>query len=258
MGGEDVEDEELLWTQPVVATESAAGSASSDDDEDDAATTREPARKKAKTPQQVLLQSGRNLSEQTTKEQAVFLNTALQHYRLLRGHHDETTPPLPAVLPHFLIPPSQGTLLERIRSAISMQQIKKQWKHKSCPCVLIVCLSARRSVAVLKELASLQLRAFKLFPKSGSIAEHTSMLQSVAPCPLAVGTPHRLLALQSVLRLDHTRLVVLDGCCSQKQYTVCTLPDTAPHCMEWLERVVLPQVVKKKKTGEPSCNIAFL
>jgi len=130
---------------------------------------------------------------------------------------------------------------------------------------LIVCISARRAVAALKELASLKVRAAKLFPKNGSVEEQRQQLSGAA-VGLAVGTPHRLLQLMAVagdsddgpqrqqrlLTLDRTQLVVLDCQLSHKQFTVCTLPDTAPHCMKLIQDSVLPQLKKRK-----DCKIAF-
>ena len=134
---------------------------------------------------------------------------------------------------------------------------------------LIVCISARRAVSLLKELAPLRVRTAKLFPKNGTIEEQRQQL--MASISLAVGTPHRLGQLlapdpavdagdgssrrrdQSLLSLEHTRLVVLDCHLSHKQYTVCTLPDTAPSCMALVRDHVLPQLQKRK-----DCKVAFL
>ena len=120
----------------------------------------------------------------------------------------------------------------------------------------------------MKELASLKVRAAKLFPKNGSVTEQQSQLAQQG-IGLAVGTPHRLLQLasgekndvndsnkkggQNCLSLfDRTQLVVLDCELSHKQFTVCTLPDTAPHCMGLLRESILPQLKKRK-----DCKIAF-
>lgn len=126
---------------------------------------------------------------------------------------------------------------------------------------LIVCLSARRAVAVLKGLAPLGVRAAKLFPKNGPVAEQRQQLSS-GGFGIAVGTPHRLRQLTAAadggqhhrraLTLDRTQLVVLDCELSHKQFTVCTLPDTAPHCMGLIRDSVLPELKKRK-----DCKIAF-
>lgn len=131
---------------------------------------------------------------------------------------------------------------------------------------VIVCISARRAVAVLKQLASLKVRAAKLFPKNGSVAEQRKQLEQPG-IGIAVGTPHRLRQLAAAKNdnnddnadrpsglslFDKTQLVVLDCELSHKQFTVFTLPDTAPHCMSLIQESVLPQIKKRR-----DCKIAF-
>jgi hypothetical protein len=165
-----------------------------------------------------------------------------------------------------------------------------------------VCLSARRAVAILKELAPLKVRSAKLFPKNGSVTDQQRQLGSAA-FGIAVGTPHRLCQLLAAaavdsaggavstqgandggstsgrsknapsdsskngpLSLEHSRLLIFDCYVSQKQYTVCTLPDTAPHCaMLVREYVVAPWWWWSKKDNQATghkvksrCQIAFL
>lgn len=147
---------------------------------------------------------------------------------------------------------------------------------------LIVCLSARRAVSILKELAVLKVRVGKFFPKNGSVSEQRNLLAST-PLGLAVGTPHRLHQLlcppssscstpshaksspnkqhqQQKLSLGQTRLVIFDCHVSHKQYTVCTLPDTAPHCMALVRDGLGPQWSKSrnsKNNREDCCRVAF-
>jgi hypothetical protein len=75
-----------------------------------------------------------------------------------------------------------------------------------------------------------------------------------------VGTPHRLQLLYKNgeeenrgVTLDQTQLVILDSDVSNKQYTVCTLPDTAPHCMNFLNESILPQLQRRQ-----DIHLAFL
>jgi hypothetical protein len=65
---------------------------------------------------------------------------------------------------------------------------------------------------------------------------------------LAIGTPHRLQALcdNTALSFARTQLVILDAQANSKQYTVCTLPDTAPQCMALLQNFVLVQMKQRK------------
>lgn len=117
---------------------------------------------------------------------------------------------------------------------------------------IIVCISARRAVTILKDLSALKIRVAKLFPKNGTVDEQCKQLSTTA-FGVAVGTPHRLLALATKrsdgtnpLAFDETKLIILDSDVSNKQYTVCTLPDTAPHCMELLREFAIPQFKKRK------------
>jgi hypothetical protein len=116
--------------------------------------------------------------------------------------------------------------------------------------VQIVSISARRAVAILKEISILKVRAAKLFPKNGSIDEQAQQLSSLA-FGIAVGTPHRLLSLcrsdrnvkhTSLNLLDRANLLVFDSNVTNKQYSVCTLPDTAPYCIELLNDFAIPQM----------------
>jgi hypothetical protein len=143
------------------------------------------------------------------------------------------------------------------------------------------------------ELAPLKVRTAKLFPKNGSVTEQRQQLITT-PIPIAVGTPHRLRQLSSAVSLDttaaagggggggslqwdHVQLVIIDNyIVPQKQYTVCTLPDTASACMNLLREYVCPQFVRrttstqqqppppprKKNSGggnrQKGCQITFL
>jgi U3-containing 90S pre-ribosomal complex subunit len=130
-----------------------------------------------------------------------------------------------------------------------------QWiLHSSVTLKVIVCLSARRAVAILKDLSMWKVRVAKLFPKNGSVEEQTKQLSTTA-FGIAVGTPHRFLSLCQASRdpkkgypslLDKVNLIVLDSEVSNKQYTVCTLPDTAPQCMELLTNFAIPQMMERE------------
>ena len=115
---------------------------------------------------------------------------------------------------------------------------------------VVICVSARRAVQVLKELAPIKARAAKLFPKNGSISEQLKELAD-APFGIAVGTPHRIHGLcrgedSTALTLRHTQLVVFDSHLNDKQYSVLTLPDTAPSCVEFLVHSVAPELRQRK------------
>jgi hypothetical protein len=131
---------------------------------------------------------------------------------------------------------------------------------------VIVCVSARRAVSLLKEeIASCKVRIGKFFPKNGTIQEQQQQIQNTI-LPIIIGTPHRLYQLSSsltvsdnhdtankknnhmnmngkLLRWDHTQLVIIDNYqVPHKQYTVCTLPDTAKDCMKLIHEYIYPQL----------------
>lgn len=135
----------------------------------------------------------------------------------------------------------------------SMKRLKK-WKYTGSPMVVIVCLSARRAVQILKQLSPLNVRAAKLFAKHMDVDEQIAMLRN-SSFGIAVGTPNRLLKLfeiggseegKGALTLDGTELVVIDNQEDSKAFTVCTLNDTAPDLMQFLNRAVVPQMRKRQ------------
>lgn len=270
MGGDDLDDDYLL--DPVVEKEAASpkrrarneanpAAAPQDDgddniDDDDSDDSGEPASKKRKklSDENVLIQAGCGIESSTLEDQVSFLTASLKHYSLMAGnddtHHDFglTTKSVVTSSKH------EANLAARIRDVISMKRLKKH-RETGSPAVVIVCQSARRAVEVLKEVTDLRLRAIKLFPKNGEIHQQVAQLQKNS-FALAVGTPHRLAALcrhDNGLSLATTQLVVLDSYISKKQYTVCTLPDTAADTMELLREHVLPQLKINK-----NLRLAFL
>eukprot|EP00980_Cylindrotheca_fusiformis_P007264 scaffold1525_cov142-Cylindrotheca_fusiformis.AAC.64 len=125
------------------------------------------------------------------------------------------------------------SLTKRIQGIVSKKKLKKHNKKMS-PLVIVISISARRAVSVLKELSPFNVRVAKLFPKQGSIEEQASLLQSTC-MPIAVCTPHRLLALveEESISLSDTQLIVIDTHQDAKKFSVDTLPDTAPHLLNW-------------------------
>ena len=303
MGGDDLDDtEDLHWIRPV------RGESGKDDDSssiDDRSPTNKRVRpeasneannkkvKREDSTQQVLWKAGRNLHQQSHVEQAQFLTTAIRHYALLQQSSvvatDEATEEGAAqisILPHHCLKNEDVSELEatdgashwlhRIRQVVSLKTLR-DWKPVGSPCVIVICASARRAVSLLKhELAPLKVRTAKLFPKNGSLDEQCQSL-TAASIPIAVGTPHRLRQLSSYstspggkspcLQWDHTQLVILDAF-PQKQYTVCTLPDTAAECMQLLREFVYPQLSRRRKhdssaakgpvSHQRACQISFL
>ena len=269
MGGDDLAgDDDYLLPTKADDDDSASSSSSSSSSSDNEAT--QPKRKHAiapaKSPNKKHKSSHsdnwQDLDRQPCKVQCAFLTSQLRHHSQLRNSmsgnqgpdHDAVIP----LEPHHFVSakaskkqPTTNTLASsdfcrRIRETVSLKQLKK-WKIKQSPCVLVICVSARRAVQLLKDdFRPLKLRMAKLFPKNGTLNDQTQQLEAY-PFSIAVGTPHRLvqLAASNSLSLDHTQLVVLDCHLSHKQFNVFTLPDTAPHCMEFLQDMVLPQLQKR-------------
>lgn len=274
MGGDDLGDDDNYFLAPVVA----------DDDDDETASKRplaaleeeqtastavgdgtdERVTKKPKkvSNENVLIESGCGIESRSVEEQLSFLKASLKHYALLAagedgdGHTDEeNTSAVSSLTTKSLVSSTKsGSLVEQLRDLVSLKRLKKHRDVRS-PGVVIVCQSARRAVAVLKDLTPLRLRATKLFPKNGEVPQQLTTLRQ-NPFPLAVGTPHRLAALCAEIKgleFSRTQIVVLDSYISKKQYTVCTLPDTAADTMALLENHVLPQMKTNK-----NLKLAFL
>lgn len=160
----------------------------------------------------------------------------------------------------------------------------KNWKHAQSPMILIITLSARRSVELMKQLSTFKLPVCKLFAKHMNLDEQVELLRGVGgiggkngvgseeshnqkhngkkkKCySLAVGTPSRLLKLLlhgttndpnnsdggGALRLNHTELVIIDCHEDSKGWNVCTLRDTSSDLIEFLKMGVIPQCEARK------------
>jgi U3-containing 90S pre-ribosomal complex subunit len=234
-------DKSSLFEKLDKAEKTSSNKRRRDDSEEDESVDEVPTKKSSA---RVLIEAGRDLANESAEVQCAFLQTALTHEVQLRGNSVDT---LLKLMPCHFSTSKESTLEARLRGAISMKKLKK-YKTVKSP-MFIVCMSARRAVAVLKELASLKVCAAKLFAKHMDVSQQRTMLTQHA-YGLAVGTPNRLLALcqedAPALNLNHTSLVILDSHASPKGYTVCTLPDTAGDCMELLRQKVLPQFKKRK------------
>lgn len=158
MGGDDLNDEFLWASEPVVADFDASSSAEEEHPDQHTvgskkrqqSPTNAGARKKKKKkqqqqqqshPEQLLLEAGRRLDQQDSTQQAAFLTTALQHYSLLEQKQHRNDNAKPEILPSYCFAINKdedGTrlpLVDRIRQAVSVQKMKK-WKHAGSPCVV--------------------------------------------------------------------------------------------------------------------------
>jgi hypothetical protein len=191
-----------------------------------------------------LLDLGRNLEDATTEKQVNFLTKWTE----TNFYPNQLASCVPST-DH-----DQTSFFERLKSVVSKKKLKK-WNEKS-PMVLIVCLSARRAVSILKELAPSKIRVAKLFAKHMTIEDQESMLHG-STFGIGVGTPHRLLTLargnSATLSLQKTQLIILDTHVNPKNFSVYTLPDTAPDTQLFLTEIVQPEMKTRK-----DLRIAFL
>ncbi len=140
-----------------------------------------------------------------------------------------------------------GNFMDRLLCLISKKQLKTKLQQRS-PRAIIFCQSARRSVAILKDLGPIKIRVAKLFPKQGTIGEQSRQME-LQEFGLAVGTPHRIKELidRGSLTLKNTQLLGLDTFLNPKNQSVYTLHDTAPFLKAILKEHAQPICNKGKK-----------
>lgn len=313
-GGSD-DDTKVAATKPSLAASSTrkrkgAGvesNSAADDDGDDVAvkqsSTSSKKRTKNTSSKNLLIEAGRGIARDTVDAQALFLSTIYSHSLKMSegsGENDKddkeqsTETTTFSFGPHHLYCTPESTnektrqfnhtnLASFLKSGpLPAMKRLKNWKHPNSPMVLIVTLSARRSVELMKQLStSLKLPIAKLFAKHLSVEDQVELLQggvkkakaedngeignkkgSVGKkhrCySLAVGTPGRLLKLLrhgreepgsdgfGALRLNHTELVILDCHEDSKGWNVCTLKDTSKELMEFTKEGMVPQLEKRR------------
>lgn len=287
---DDVSDDEYSPEIPAVEEEEdepsdkkskkRKGASLDESDDDAAATTSKKSKRKTldlealssgahpKGRQNFLLDAGRDIVNQSSEIQAAFLWTCYRHF--LSNKKDAATDGIETesiFQPESFHRSKQDdnskkkrpvSMDQFVKSAVpSMKQLKR-WKVQRSPMVIIVCISARRAMTILKSLSSLGVRAAKLFAKHMILSEQVSMLSSNS-YGIAVGTPNRLLKLVSCeqgdsqkkngskppLCLDSTQLFLVDCHEDNKKFTLCTQNDTAPDLMELIRVAVKPQMARK-------------
>lgn len=214
-------------------------------------------------PELALVEQGRDIRQQSIQDQAEYLNLLIRHYyqkqhsssliRNTRPHEtqqltddthkqqkedeqdEEQSLTVPPTLPNMVISNrlmstlyNDEDILSFLQRTLTKQTLQK-WKHKASPCVVILCLSARRCAQLLQVLAPLKCLVGKLFPKAGSVGEQTAFMKH-KKVSIVVGTPQRLLDLldNQAFSLEQTSTLVLDAHLDPKKFHVCSLPDTAP------------------------------
>jgi len=275
----DEKDATFTTTTPDtnLLTSKKRGALSTTENDDDGENDDEEAltkRQKTSTPRNLLLDAGRGIENEGTDVQAVFLWTCFTHFRKMddKGEQDDDgneisssiineadkftaanfatckTPPPPNTQKY------DRSIVTFLKSgAITSLKRLKKWKATQSPMVLIMCLSARRAVSILKDLSSLNCRVAKLFAKHMDVADQVAMLEGNS-YGIGVCTPNRCLKLfgegdegnGGALSLNYTELVLVDCHEDNKRFTVCTMNDTAPDLMRFIDVAVLPQMRKRK------------
>mmetsp|Transcript_3495 Transcript_3495/g.3929 ORF Transcript_3495/g.3929 Transcript_3495/m.3929 type:complete len:322 (+) Transcript_3495:158-1123(+) len=265
----------------ALSTTTSNNDADDSDGENDETSEALSKRQKTGTPRNLLLDAGRGIAEEGTDVQAVFLWTCFTHFRKMddKGQDDEhngdddtdTAQPTTGVIneadkftqsqfatcrkddthqPQRRIYDRSIVTFLKNGALPSLKRLKK-WKHTQSPMVLIMCISARRAVALLKDLSSLNCRVAKLFAKHMDVEDQVAMLEQNS-YGIAVCTPNRCLKLfgdgdaKGALSLESTELVLVDCHEDHKRFTVCTMNDTAPDLMKFIDIAVLPQMRKRK------------
>lgn len=224
-------------------------------------------KKKAKkgSMQALMLETSRDIADKDCDVQAAFLWTTFTHALKMSGDNLEEVEKFKAenFSSTAKISGKHGKSMSAYISSgvLSSKKRLKKWKEPQSPMVLVLCASARRSVAILKDFSTSNLRIAKLFPKNMKLDDQIAMLKK-SSLGIAVGTPNRILKLsQSVvddsndseienescaLSLEKTELVIIDCHQDQKRFTVLTLTDTAPDLMKFIRHAVVPQMQKRK------------
>lgn len=250
MGGDDLGSDDEFLTAPIRA-DSNDGPPSDNDEptikrekvkvdkrepiQGDLAISERPSKKRKKAGENSLLDLGSAIREATTEIQSKLI-AEFSGVRFLPQHMARADTNSEDDL----------GIGDRIKAVVSKKTLKK-WKTKESPGVIIICLSARRAVQILKEISPLNVRAAKLFAKHITIEDQVKQLQE-SSFGVAVGTPHRLLTLiqQGALSLEQTQCIVLDTFVNDKRFSVYTLPDTVTPTQELLKEHVYSQCRKRR------------
>jgi len=309
----DDEDEDItaLKEAAISSVPSKKRKNNNDINADDDITSKKRNKKKKKekvvptNSKNVLIHAGRGIALDSVESQSMFLNTLYSHATKLsegnttstakdtEGNDDkeeDTTESTFSFQQHLYQAPASvdtktntynhSNIAAYLKSgALPSNKRLKNWKHSHSPMVLIITISARRAVELMKQLSSeIKLPICKLFAKHMKVEEQAELLcngvggnknnnqsngggnnkKKAKYYSLAVGTPNRLLKLLQhtegeggggpALRLNHTELIIIDCHTDSKGWNVCTLKDTSSDLMEVLRMGVIPQL--EKRTGK--------
>ena len=121
------------------------------------------------------------------------------------------------------------------------KQAKAQLKETDLQ-VLVLCGSAKRAVAVIREAKKIGAPVAKLFAKHIKVEEQVEALGW--PHPVGVGTPGRINTLFATGHLSTPKVVVIDMVANVKKMTMLDSADTRKDLMELVERYLLPGLRK--------------
>jgi len=141
-----------------------------------------------------------------------------------------------------------------LRKAVSSYKAMKKWNggraggEREGPMVIVVCLSARRCVDVLKDIAPLKVRVAKLFAKHMDADAQVKSLGPGQSPPVAVGTPARLrlLAERGALRLGRTEIFVVDNFRDGRGLTIVSDREASVDLAKFMQETVLPEMKKRE------------
>ena len=308
---DDDEDIAALKEAAISSVPSKKRKNNNNTDEDDISSKKRNKKKKKVVPtnsKNVLIHAGRGIALDSTESQSMFLNTLYSHAtKLSEGNttkankedtediddKEEDTADSTFSFQQHLYQASKSVdtktntynhsnIAAYLKSgALPSNKRLKNWKHSHSPMVLVITISARRAVELMKQLSSeIKLPICKLFAKHLKIEEQAELLcngvggnknsnnqsssngggnnkKKAKYYSLAVGTPNRLLKLLQhiegegggpALRLNHTELIIIDCHTDSKGWNVCTLKDTSSDLMEVLRMGIIPQL--EKRTGK--------
>lgn len=203
----------------------------------------------------LLIETGREIHKFDTEVQATFLWTCVTHFlnkppsSAKRNIHSKSF--IPSI--NNKNNNNDHNMSSFLKQHYTSCKKLKNWKHNQTFKVIIVCISARRAVSILKDIAPLKISMAKLFPKHMSLSLQKDALEK-NKYGIAVGTPNRLLKLwqEDALHLKKTDFIVIDCWKDAKDFTVCTLKDTSPDLMTFIESAALPEMEKRE-----DLNFAF-
>jgi len=163
----------------------------------------------------LLIETGRDIHKFDTEVQATFLWTCVTHFlnkppsSTERNIHSNS----------FISSSSNGNdnnnnnhnMSYFLKQHYTSCKKLKNWKYNQSFKVIIVCISARRAVSILKNIGPLKISIAKLFPKHMSLPMQKDALEK-NNYGVAIGTPNRLLKLwqEGAFHLKKTDFIVMD------------------------------------------------